>query len=102
MEKQASLEATLLPRSPESLAVSEEVKRQLWLAGPLIAGCLMQNLIQMISVMFVGHLGELQLAGASIASSFAAVTGFSLLVRNHFAKPFSYSSIFLPKLAGLD
>ncbi|KAL6604798.1 hypothetical protein ACP70R_042742 [Stipagrostis hirtigluma subsp. patula] len=61
-------------------AASEEVKRQLWLAGPLIAGSLLQSLIQMISVMFVGHLGELPLAGASMASSFAAVTGFSLLL----------------------
>uniref|UniRef100_A0ACD5V867 Uncharacterized protein n=1 Tax=Avena sativa TaxID=4498 RepID=A0ACD5V867_AVESA len=59
--------------------VSKEVKRQLWLAGPLIAGSLMQNLIQMISIMFVGHLGELPLAGASMATSFATVTGFSLL-----------------------
>ncbi|KAF7027521.1 hypothetical protein CFC21_039556 [Triticum aestivum] len=62
-----------------SLAVGAEVKRQLWLAGPLIVGSLMQNLIQTISVMFVGHLGELPLAGASMATSFATVTGFSLL-----------------------
>jgi MATE family multidrug resistance protein len=87
MEKQASLEETLLPRSQpewkeeESLVASEEVKRQLWLAGPLIAGNLMQNLVPMISVMLVGHLGELPLAGASMANSFATVTGFSLLVR---------------------
>ncbi|KAK1606003.1 hypothetical protein QYE76_029676 [Lolium multiflorum] len=85
MEKQASLEETLLPRSrpewkeEESLVASEEVKRQLWLAGPLIAGNLMQNLVPMISVMLVGHLGELPLAGASMANSFATVTGFSLL-----------------------
>jgi MATE family multidrug resistance protein len=31
--------------------------------------------------MFVGHLGELPLAGASLATSLANVTGFSLLVR---------------------
>uniref|UniRef100_R7WDX5 Protein TRANSPARENT TESTA 12 n=1 Tax=Aegilops tauschii TaxID=37682 RepID=R7WDX5_AEGTA len=61
------------------LGVRDEVKKQLWLAGPLIAGALLQNLIQMISVMYVGHLGELALAGASMASSFATVTGFSLL-----------------------
>lgn len=86
MEK-ASLEEALVPRSAackelgggESLAVGDEVKRQLRLAGPLIAGCLMQNLIQMISVMFVGHLGELPLAGASLATSLANVTGYSLL-----------------------
>ncbi|XP_044961226.1 uncharacterized protein LOC123412336 isoform X1 [Hordeum vulgare subsp. vulgare] len=82
-------EATLLPSSSaceeiggdESLAVGDEVKRQLRLAGQFIVRGLMQNLIQMISVMFVGHLAELPLAGASMASSFAAVTGFSLLIR---------------------
>ncbi|KQJ82175.1 protein DETOXIFICATION 16 [Brachypodium distachyon] len=62
----------------QSLAVTE-VKKQLYLAGPLIAGCLLQNVVQMISVMFVGHLGELALSSASIATSFAGVTGFSLL-----------------------
>ncbi|KAG9137380.1 hypothetical protein Leryth_017716 [Lithospermum erythrorhizon] len=30
--------------------------------------------------MFVGHLGELALAGASMATSFASVTGFSLMI----------------------
>ncbi|XP_047074012.1 protein DETOXIFICATION 16-like [Lolium rigidum] len=86
MEKQQTtiLEETLLQRSPEwkqeeSLSIGEEVKRQLWLAGPLIAGNLLQNLIPMISVMLVGHLGELPLAGASVANSFATVTGFSLM-----------------------
>ena len=63
----------------ESLLVIE-IKKQLYLAGPLIAGCLLQNVVQMMSVMFVGHLGELALSSASIATSFASVTGFSLLV----------------------
>uniref|UniRef100_A0A453QJR6 Protein TRANSPARENT TESTA 12 n=1 Tax=Aegilops tauschii subsp. strangulata TaxID=200361 RepID=A0A453QJR6_AEGTS len=39
----------------------------------------------MISVMFVGHLGELALASASMASSFAIVTGFSFLTGMSFA-----------------
>uniref|UniRef100_I1Q6H2 Protein DETOXIFICATION n=1 Tax=Oryza glaberrima TaxID=4538 RepID=I1Q6H2_ORYGL len=65
--------------APAAAVVREEVKKQLWLAGPLVAGALLQNVIQMISVMFVGHLGELPLAGASMASSFASVTGLSLL-----------------------
>ncbi|CAN6178196.1 unnamed protein product [Urochloa humidicola] len=64
----------------EDLSVREEVRKQLWLAGPMIAGALLQNLIQMISVMYVGHLGELPLAGASMANSFATVTGLSLLL----------------------
>ena len=86
MEKQPSLlDEGLLPEKPAAPPpepMGEEVKRQLRLAGPLIAGSLLQNLIQMVSVMFVGHLGELPLAGASLASSFTAVTGFSLLVRS--------------------
>ncbi|BAF19602.2 Os06g0494700 [Oryza sativa Japonica Group] len=61
------------------LGLREEVKKQLWLAGPLVAGALLRYVIQMISVMFVGHLGELPLAGASMANSFTTVTGFSLL-----------------------
>ncbi|XP_048330181.2 protein DETOXIFICATION 16-like [Ziziphus jujuba] len=60
--------------------ISEEVKRQLWLAGPLISVSLSLFLLQVISVMFVGHLGQLALSGASMATSFASVTGFSLLV----------------------
>ncbi|KAL5748830.1 hypothetical protein ACOSP7_025874 [Xanthoceras sorbifolium] len=59
--------------------IIEEVKKQLWLAGPMISVSLLQFCLQMISVMFVGHLGELTLAGASMATSFASVTGFSLL-----------------------
>jgi MATE family multidrug resistance protein len=64
----------------KSLVVTE-VKKQLYLAGPLIVGFLLQNVVQMVSVMFVGHLGELALSSASVATSFAGVTGFSLLVR---------------------
>ncbi|KAK4567616.1 hypothetical protein RGQ29_003397 [Quercus rubra] len=60
--------------------VFEEVRKQLWLAGPLITVSLLQYSLQMISVMFVGHLGELALSGASMATSFATVTGFSLLM----------------------
>jgi MATE family multidrug resistance protein len=78
------------------LALSEEVKRQLWLAGPLIAGNLLQNLIPVISVMLVGHLGELPLAGASLANSFATVTGFSLMVRTYPFRWRGHSLFFMP------
>ncbi|OEL25868.1 Protein DETOXIFICATION 16 [Dichanthelium oligosanthes] len=63
----------------EESLVWGEVKKQLYLAGPLVAGYLLLYVIQLISLMFVGHLGELELAGASVATSFATVTGFSLL-----------------------
>lgn len=58
----------------------EEMKRQLGLAVPLIAVNILQYCLQVISIMFVGHLGELPLSGASMATSFASVTGFSVLV----------------------
>nr|CAD1838202.1 unnamed protein product [Ananas comosus var. bracteatus] len=84
MEQLISLEAPLLTSSNnkrEGLEVIQsELKKQLWLAGPLIAGNLLQNIIRVISLMFVGHFGELDLSGASMATSFATVTGFSLLV----------------------
>ncbi|CAL5058723.1 unnamed protein product [Urochloa decumbens] len=56
-----------------------EVKKQLRLAAPLAAVFLLQKIILTISIMFVGRLGELPLASASLATSFASVTGFSLL-----------------------
>ncbi|KAL7192429.1 hypothetical protein ACSBR2_024294 [Camellia fascicularis] len=47
--------------------IVEEVKRQLWLAGPLIRVSLLQFILQW------------DLSGASMANSFTAVPGFSLL-----------------------
>ncbi|XP_022888516.1 protein DETOXIFICATION 16-like [Olea europaea var. sylvestris] len=57
-----------------------EAKKQIFLAGPMMFVNLLLSLISTISVMFVGHVGELALSGASMATSFASVTGFSLLV----------------------
>ncbi|XP_044451372.1 protein DETOXIFICATION 16 isoform X1 [Triticum aestivum] len=78
MEEQLLATGTGKKGDDESPVLSE-VKKQLRLAGPLVVGCLLQNVVQMISVMFVGHLGELALSAASMATSFANVTGFSLL-----------------------
>ncbi|XP_058087828.1 protein DETOXIFICATION 16-like [Magnolia sinica] len=60
--------------------IVEELKKQLWLACPLVAVNLLQMCLQLISVMLVGHLGELALSGASMATSFAGVTGFSFMM----------------------
>lgn len=60
--------------------VVREIKKQMGLAGPLVLVSFLQYSLQLISIVFVGHLGELQLSGASMAFSFAGVTGFSLLV----------------------
>ncbi|KAK8587169.1 hypothetical protein V6N13_086173 [Hibiscus sabdariffa] len=93
--KSSSLTSALIQISPENeefrvagstenekkgSKMMEEVKKQVWLAGPLVGVGLFQYCIQMISVMLVGHLGELPLSAASIATSFASVTGFSLLL----------------------
>ncbi|KAL4392407.1 hypothetical protein HN51_013880 [Arachis hypogaea] len=64
----------------ERREIFEEARKQLWLAGPLVTVSLLNYGLQVISVMFVGHLGQLPLSGASMATSFASVTGFSLLM----------------------
>lgn len=62
------------------VGMMEEVKKLGILAGPMVAVTLTQYLIQVISLMMVGHLGELSLSGAALATSLTGVTGFSLLV----------------------
>ncbi|KAJ4850875.1 hypothetical protein Tsubulata_007115 [Turnera subulata] len=61
-------------------AVVTELRKQLKLAGPLVFTGLLQFSMQMISVISVGHLGQVPLASASLATSFAGSTGFSLMV----------------------
>jgi len=73
----------LLPRASPRAAVGAEVRRQVELAAPLVACSLLQYSLQVVSVMFAGHLGELSLSGASVAATFANVTGFSVLVRSN-------------------
>jgi MATE family multidrug resistance protein len=82
MEKKPSVdEPLLLITGPEKgTENAAEVKRLLRLAGPLVTSSILQFALQLVSVMFVGHLGELPLAGASLAASLANVTGFSFLV----------------------
>lgn len=58
----------------------EEVKEIGYLAGPMIIVTLSQYFLQTISMMMVGHLGELALSSTSLAISIAGVTGFSFLL----------------------
>ncbi|KAJ8553936.1 hypothetical protein K7X08_024614 [Anisodus acutangulus] len=58
----------------------EELKKQLELAGPLVLASFLQYFLQMISIMFIGHLGEIPLSSATLATSFAGVTGFSFML----------------------
>ncbi|KAG8638767.1 hypothetical protein MANES_14G060800v8 [Manihot esculenta] len=64
----------------EKAEIISELKKQMNLAGPLVLVSFLQYSLQMISVMFVGHLGELSLSSASMATSFAGVTGFALML----------------------
>ncbi|EEF30163.1 protein DETOXIFICATION 12 [Ricinus communis] len=57
----------------------EEGKRLGCIAGPMVAVTLSSYLINVISMMMVGHLGELALSSSAIAISLSAVTGFSVL-----------------------
>ena len=75
--------------------ILSEVKLQLKLAGPPVLFNLLLFGLQVISVMFVGHLGELALSGASMATSFASVTGFSLLVTINIHGFISFYSFYL-------
>ncbi|CAE5957538.1 unnamed protein product [Arabidopsis arenosa] len=57
-----------------------ELKRLLCFAAPMAAVVTAQFMLQIISMVMVGHLGNLSLASASLASSFCNVTGFSFIV----------------------
>ncbi|KAL4335942.1 hypothetical protein GQ457_07G021660 [Hibiscus cannabinus] len=57
----------------------KELKKVGLLAAPMVAVVVLQQLLPLVSIMMVGHLGELQLSGVSIATSFATVTGLCFL-----------------------
>ncbi|KAF8024078.1 hypothetical protein BT93_F1323 [Corymbia citriodora subsp. variegata] len=57
----------------------EEGKRQVLFSMPMILTSLAYYGIPLASVMFAGHLGELELAGATLANSWATVTGFAFM-----------------------
>ncbi|KAG6737820.1 hypothetical protein POTOM_059350 [Populus tomentosa] len=62
----------------------KELKKVSYVAAPMVAVTVLQYLMQVVSVMMVGHLDELSQSGISSASSFTSVTGFSLLVTTSF------------------
>ncbi|EYU26372.1 hypothetical protein ABFS82_08G186900 [Erythranthe guttata] len=58
----------------------EEAKDQIVFALPMIVTNVSYYFIPLVSVMFAGHIGELELAGSNLANSWAAVSGFALMV----------------------
>lgn len=57
-----------------------EAKDQLLFSVPMILTNASYYGITLISIMFAGHLGEVQLAGSTLANSWAWVTGLALMV----------------------
>eukprot|EP01018_Ginkgo_biloba_P009079 Gb_38955 [translate_table: standard] len=58
----------------------QELKKQSLIALPMTVTYILQYAINLVSVMFAGHLGEVELAGATLANSFAWFFAYSLLV----------------------
>ncbi|WRX28225.1 Multi antimicrobial extrusion protein - like 10 [Theobroma cacao] len=57
----------------------QEAKNQVIFSLPMILTSVFYFSITMVSVMFAGHLGELELASATLANSWATVTGFAFM-----------------------
>ncbi|WOH10282.1 hypothetical protein DCAR_0729749 [Daucus carota subsp. sativus] len=66
-----------VPRRWEVIA--KEAKKVSYIALPMVVTTVSQYMVRVISMMMIGHLGELSLSGAAIATSLTNVTGFSLL-----------------------
>ncbi|KAL1810075.1 hypothetical protein ACET3Z_027065 [Daucus carota] len=64
---------------PRNRGAVSEMKKVSYIAMPMIVTTVSQNMVRVISMMMIGHLGELSLSGAAIATSLTNVTGFSLL-----------------------
>lgn len=58
----------------------EEAKNQVLFSLPMIVANVSYYAIPLVSVIFAGHLGDLELAGATLANSWACVTGFDFTV----------------------
>ncbi|KAI8534483.1 hypothetical protein RHMOL_Rhmol10G0093400 [Rhododendron molle] len=82
MEEEALL---LLPEEKERKVVGKwkefvgEMKKVGSIATPMVVVTVSQYLLLVVSMSMAGHLGEISLSSAAIATSFTNVTGFSLL-----------------------
>ncbi|KAL1224831.1 Protein DETOXIFICATION 19 [Cardamine amara subsp. amara] len=64
----------------QKLVDVKETKAQIIYSLPMILTNLFYYCIPLTSVMFASQLGQLELAGATLASSWATVTGFALMI----------------------
>ncbi|RZC66183.1 hypothetical protein C5167_009870 [Papaver somniferum] len=68
-----------LHRLPTPTEVVEEIKAIGKISGPTALTGLLLYSRAMISMLFLGYLGELELAGGSLAIGFANITGYSVI-----------------------
>ncbi|XP_024978471.1 protein DETOXIFICATION 2-like [Cynara cardunculus var. scolymus] len=71
--------STAEARQRWEVVLVEEVKKTCYIALPMMVVTVSQNLLRVVPMSMVGQLGELELAGTSVATSLTNVTGFSLL-----------------------
>lgn len=86
-EIQQSLSTDARTASARLVLVGEfvkEFKKLSRIAAPMVGIFLFDYLLQVVSTMMVGHLGQLQLASVAIATSVTNVVGFSFLVSLNF------------------
>ncbi|EPS66630.1 hypothetical protein M569_08145, partial [Genlisea aurea] len=61
-------------------AFLDELNKASGIAIPMVIVSVSQYMLRAVSMMMLGHLGELALSSASLATSLSNVTGFSLLI----------------------
>ncbi|KAK1576958.1 hypothetical protein Q3G72_017861 [Acer saccharum] len=83
------------------LGFVEELKKLSFMAAPMVAVSVSNYLLQVVSMMMVGHLGELSLSGVAIATSFTNVTGFTPLVATVFEADVFEADVVLTKQVSL-
>ncbi|KAL6512971.1 hypothetical protein OROHE_019761 [Orobanche hederae] len=57
----------------------QELKRVSYIAAPMVAVAVLQYLVQVVTIVMGGHLGQTKLSAIAIATSLTNVCGFSLL-----------------------
>lgn len=62
------------------MKMREELKKVGTIAAPMVVASVLQYLLQVVSLVMVGHLNQLSLSSVAIATSLTNVSGFSVLV----------------------
>lgn len=61
-------------------AALEEAKKQVIFAGPMVGMNVLQYMLNLVAVIYVGHIGKLELAASSLATTMVNLTGHIMLL----------------------